>query len=174
MNLGNYAYKSTATLSPPESVIRWRMDTSEVMDQLELVLLGKTKNGSNIHNSPDSRPMCNAEGVVYIRQFITPLVNKVTLQGNTSDEAIYDTMKIVADTIIEAVGKNYRKWEIDDSMRSTFVRTIHLAVYLALTRSIHDLERQHAVGSSKETVNTTQTLASPEQVMPNIGGYMQR
>lgn len=169
--LGNIASRQIHNPSVPEQVIKWRMDTIPELEEIENRMLGKVKVDGVWVEGPDGFKVCNEKGVSLARIWYTTLVNKVTLQGNMTEDEVEEQLLVHADTITEHVGKKYEDYGIDESMRDTFVELVIGMLRIALTRPIEDKERDHAVAQSSERTTTNQ-VQSVRDIMPHYGqGY---
>ena len=158
--LGNLAVKQEKSTALPEQIIRWRMDTMEEIRAFENMLLGRIiSEDGKTYKEPEpgeSLIICNKKGVAYARAFLVSTMNKITLQGNMTDEEVREILLYQADGMVEHIGQNYHEYGIEKSMRRTYITLLISQLRVALTRTIDDLERRHAVKQSSEHATTSQ------------------
>lgn len=151
-----YNVRQTTSMPMPESVIKWRMDTKDVMKDLV----------------PQLQEMGNDKFDKHVMLLMTGIINKINIQGNIDEDTAKDiTLQIMNDEA-ENIGKRYEEYEMQPTDRDTYIDMLLSIVYMALTRAIGDWERKHTVDQGKETVSTTQGFQSTFPFHPGNG--MQR
>lgn len=170
--IGNLATRQINKQPLSEGVLRWRMETEEVIRKFEDVLLGRIFNpvtrSYEDDKDEDRMVICNKKGVAYARAYLTALINKNTLQGNLTEEVLLRQLEGHAYTICEHIGIKYRDYGITPELRRTYIYLLMGQVMIALTRPIGDKEREHAIESSKEQVHTS-TFQRLGDLLPGYG-----
>lgn len=139
----------------PDSVIRWRMDTSDVVNDLK-DSLGVIGNEKLI-----SRAMA----------LLKSIINKSTIQGNIQDEERASEIALaIADDETNFIGQHYAAYGVHPSDRDMYIDIIATYVFMGLTRPILDKERRHTVAQGQENITTHQGV---QQYLPFYRGGQQ-
>lgn len=135
----------------PESVIKWRMDTKDVLDEIMPLM---TELGND---SFDKHVMMLMKGII----------NKINIQGNIDDDTLRVLTLGIADDETEHIGLNYERYEMSPENRESYIDMIISTMMLGLSRAKDDWERKHTVDQGQERVTTTQGFQS---IFPFQGG----
>lgn len=152
---GNIGLKiDTQHKAVPESVIKWRMDTSDVM---ELVRKSLSVIG-------------NDKLIDRAMTILTSVINKTTIQGNIKDEErAGDISCQIANDEAEHIGQHYDIYGLNPGDRDIYIDIIGTYIFLGLTRPIQDYERKHTVDQGQERITTHQGIQSLFPTLP--GAY---
>ncbi len=136
----------------PESVIKWRMDTSDVLKETMAQFEG----------------LGNEDFIRHMMRTFSVVINKVSIQGNMGEESVRELVYMFADTETEHIGQHYEKYELKPEDRDSYIDCLASALWTALSRTQGDWERKHTVDQGKETVTTTQGIQNymPSSVQP--------
>lgn len=89
-------------------------------------------------------PRANNIGIQEIYSFVIEHVNTHTLQANLKDDnALKSFMMGVYTDLRDAIHRNWVDWDIQRYNRLTILDTTCNLIYLTLTRTIGDKEREH-------------------------------
>ena len=165
MNAGYYA----------ASALQIRLDTSQVVRQVEMYLRGERSiltedvNGMLVkHEIWKGKPLVSDEGLQGIMQFIEIVFNPQVVQGNFSDvsstvkgydlyaEYLCRTRKDLAEHLM----KNINNYGIDEKNFNGIISTIMRFVEAFMTRLLYNKERDSYANTIK-TLESTQT--SPQR-----------
>jgi len=151
--LGNVFTNSQSQQSPNDGVVKWRMDTEKDILDMENRFLGRIYNPkTRRYESSDLQlKICNEKGVSAARLFLFHALSKSAIQANLTIEQFNAFMESVIDGITKVVGLNYEEYEIDRSLRELFIETNVRMIFLILSRSVGDKEREYSVRQGRET-----------------------
>jgi len=160
--LGNVFSEGQTQQSPDGGVVKWRMSTDPDIIDLENRLLGRIYDTTNKKyvDSEESLKLCNVRGVSAARLWISAAVNKSSLQANLDKEEFFNFMDNIIDSITKDVGLNYFEYGITATHKEMFVTIIINMIFLILSRSVGDKEREYSVRQGKETF-VQRYLANP-------------
>lgn len=135
----------------PESVIKWRMDTSDVMKDLR----------------EDLKVLGNDMLVRRAMSILKSSINKATIQGHIKDEDRASEIALqFADDETEHIGVNYEAYEMKPENRDMYIDILSVYIFMGLTRPIQDWERRHTVDQGQERITTTQGIQSVLPLYP--------
>lgn len=136
-----------------DSVIKWRMDTEDVMKKIELEIAS----------------IGNQKLVKRAMTILQCAINKSTMQGNISSEDPGKISLVFANDESEHIGEHYKEYDLAPGNRDIYIDIIASYVFLGLTRPVQDWERRHTVDQGQEKHITTQGIQSVLPLFPGGG-----
>lgn len=131
---------------------KWRMDTTPDMINLENQLLGRVYNTKTRkwEDDENSVKLCNKRGVSAAKLYLAAL-SKSSIQANLTEVQFYNVMDTMIDDLTLDFGLNYHEYGIQRVDREKVLRIIARIIFLVLSRSIGDKERDYSVRQGRET-----------------------
>ena len=153
LGLGNVFSSSQQQQSPGDSVTKWRMDTEKDIIDMENRFLGRIYDPKTRRYVPSDLQLkiCNEKGVSAARLYLSHSLSKSSIQANLTEEQFNSIMESLIDGITKDVGLNYTEYGIEPKHKELFIETIIRMIFLILSRSIGDKEREFSVRQGRET-----------------------
>lgn len=159
-------YIASNTGYTTESVIKMRLDTEKLLDQLEAFYRGSRVSGYEEREgiivprfSDIGRPRMNDQGIQDLMSWLTSLLNPATVQGNKNTMEYGEFMGNLHADIAEALITNIHQYEIDERDYNAIVDKTLAALDMFFSRTIDNLERE----------SYSQTMRSVERVGEKSG-----
>ena len=151
--LGNVFSSSQQQQSPGDSVTRWRMDTEKDIIDMENRFLGRIYDPKTRRYVASTLQLkiCNEKGVSAARLYLSHSLSKSSIQANLTIDQFDNFMVSLIDGITKDVGLNFIEYGISSRHRELFIDTIVRMIFLILSRSIDDKERDYSVRQGRET-----------------------
>lgn len=169
-NLRQSAVEVTNQSAPQQqdaSYIKLRLDTQKLHQDILNFLQGtrvvlkfdKTNQTYYEEYEPTGEPLANPKGIQALLSFVVAIINPHTIQGNTEKDDLYNILKHMELGIAERLTLNYESWGIDQETRDHIIDTIMFMVYMVLSRTIDNKERD-SYGSG---IEKTSVLYEPKK-----------
>ena len=151
--LGNVFSRSNRQDSPTDSVTKWRMDTAHDIQEMEQRFLGRVWDSKKRLYVPSDLQLkiCSEKGVGAARLYLSHALSKSSIQANLTEDQFNSFMESIIDGITKDIGLNYVDYGIKEKHRELFIETIVRMIFLILSRSVGDKEREYSVRQGKET-----------------------
>ena len=144
----SYQFNNDDFITP--SVLALRLDTERDARKFELFLRGKElktiqdpndQTKSSVVEIFIGEPLCNEDGIRYIKSFFEGLVNPANVQGNYTRIEYYMHLEDVHVRLTKMLTGNNLRWEITPSNRRVILTKFITQVRVFLTRPIDNKER---------------------------------
>lgn len=140
----------SSMLHADADALKVRLDTTALMQQIDLFLQGKTPityideaSGSIRTELRDTgKPFCNDEGRQKIMNWVTGLVNPTTLQGNKLREEMSIIVGDLYEQFTDDVNLNLYRWEVEENSMQLLINGLMSMIEMALSRTIDNQERK--------------------------------
>jgi len=158
----DFSRSETENLEADSSIIKIRLDTSPILQQLETTLSGsvlvvKTDEDGNPFQTYEqvTEPKCNKAGYQGIMSFVHSVINTQSLQSYLKDEDVYNTyVKRVYMRFIDDLMQNLYEWGVDEDDYRLIVHSVMNTIELVTTQAIHGGTRS-SISSSARIVEQT-------------------
>lgn len=132
------------------SVLKVRLDTAPILERIEIYLTGKIqtvvydKDGKPyLKNKVISEPKANEQGIHWILNFVSNIINPATVQGNwLKEEMYYNYMFKIHSSLIYNLMKNMYVWGIKEYDYEPIIDTIMGIIEPFMTRPLGNKERE--------------------------------
>lgn len=138
-----------------ENALRIRLETDDTLEKIEMYLRGESYVYDNkgtllkIVNKDNSK--ANEEGCRAIMSAITSYINKSGVQGNLTPEQISLVMNDFHRGMANLFAFHCDEWEIDRNERKAIINFIEPFVFMFVTRTKDNKERESYGMSVKQT-----------------------
>lgn len=135
----------------PAPSVQWRLNPEDTKQQIKNLLRGKKqfrrydkKKKEYVTVEKDvGEALLNEEGVHGVMRELQRL-SKTSLQANTDKTELHKFMRILHKHIACLIASNFDEWGVESiAAYHQIVNIVSDVTYLALTRTIDDLEREH-------------------------------
>jgi hypothetical protein len=132
------------------SVLQVRLDTAPILERIEAYLTGKIQTyyiGENnkpiFQDKQISQPKANDEGIHWLLNFVSNIINPATVQGNfVSEHIYYQYLFDIHSALILLLMRNMYKWDIKDYDSEPIIETIMAIITPYMTRLLANEERK--------------------------------
>jgi hypothetical protein len=148
------------------SVLHIRLDTSYVLERVDIYLTGKTRSiifdeagKAYVKEEVITNPKANKKGIHAIKNFVENIINPSVVQGNF-DEHLFEThTDFIHDSLLTNLMVNLYEWEIDQHDYEQMVDNIMALIIPYLSRLKDNKERDSYAQSlkSEQTSNVIQS-----------------
>lgn len=157
---------SSMNVANDADVLKIRLDTQPLLQQLDLFLRGKAPKttliqGEYVTQLVDmGKPIVNKKGRQIVLLWATNLINPTTIQGNKPtveefNQFIADLYEEFADDVF----LNAEEWDIEDNHLNLVVGNVMAMVEMALSRTIENQERK-LFGLIKESLSRNKSTSN--------------
>ena len=136
IDMGGYSYPT-----PEEGLTRWTLDPGDVIQMLELQMLGLKVSGNEIVKFRENQ-MMNKDGISRIIMILDSHINKNNVLGHIMREEAYKLVKKVAIECNKLMFINRKRWGLSREDWQLLNLIIPNQVFMFLTRPIDGRERR--------------------------------
>lgn len=144
------------------SVLKVRLDTAPILEKIEIYLTGKVQTiAYDKNNKPIvvektlSDPKANDQGIHWLLNFVSNIINPSTVQGNfLKEEMFYHYLFEIRSSLIYNLMKNMYIWGIKDYDYEPIIDNIMIIVIPFMTRPLGNKERE-SYGGMKVVESST-------------------
>lgn len=121
------------------ALVKWLIETTEPINELERTLKGKILKGYKENNEPVYKEdktlrLMNDRGVNEVMTFLRPLNKMVILSNFTEDDIRMITLSNVQN-FIDLIEQRCKEWEVEESNLDTVLMLVENAVFATLRRA---------------------------------------
>ena len=128
-----------------DNALKIRLEVDDTLEKIEMYLRGESyaydKKGEVI-KVQSSKPKANDEGIRAIMNAVTSYINKSAVQGNLTDIELGMVMNDFHRYFANLLGFHCSEWEIDRNQRKSIVNFIEPFVFMYVTRTKENKERE--------------------------------
>ena len=164
----------TGKLYDTAGVIQTRLNTDYVLERIRIFLTGKVQ--SVVYDEDGNRfvkeevkttPKANDEGIHSILNFVENIVNPVVVQGNFTEDYIYENyIDFVLDSLITNIMNNLHKWQVKEEDFEPIIDNIRAIVEPFMTRLLENKERE-SYAQSVRVVESSNVQTSKGKIFNN-------
>lgn len=141
-----YAVESEEKVQSFEEIQRWLLKMVSITnDLIKNDMLGnswvETENTAGWQKDPQKIRVINEEGASHLFNYISKYTNPSTLLANNTEIQQEEMMFDLGFDVIEMIGDNFEKWEIDPKNMGNISRGLNNYVWQISTRAMGGLDR---------------------------------
>lgn len=167
----NYNSESQQFLNNQQNIttLQIRLDTSSFLEQMENFLRSRTyvlevdkKTGKQTPKVVQwGEPLANEEGIRWLMQRLSALINSHSVQGNYKDDRYEQHIWMIRTSLAYNIMTNLYKWEIKDENYHNIIDTFMDIAKPYLSRTLYNEERKsYSQSMQTKEINTIQPPAN--------------
>jgi len=137
-----------------ENALKIRLETEDSLERIEMYLKGESyayNDRGELIKIVNSEPKANDKGVRAIMSAISSYINRSSVQGNLTDQEVGMVMNDYHRGMANLLGFHCDEWEINRNERKTIVNFIEPFVFMFVSRTKNNLERESYGMTIKQT-----------------------
>lgn len=141
-----------------DDLLRWQLDTEEVLDMIErnLKRLEKDEKTGEWKPRQGARPILNDTGVYDLMAWLRGTLHKVIPLTYLEEKDVTRMAKQIRIGIVLLLYQNYRYYEVDPSYLDYIVNLVDHNCYAVLRKAFKDLQRKHQ--SEQISINRNENI----------------